>query len=797
MSKKVKKIILFFASIIVLLRIGYICIGDELSKHYFVSRKLELSDAVPVPCKDVTVYFSSDRNRLNSIEIFFDGIANDKDGKIILKILSDDNLIYQANISLAGLNNQEWKKIYINAELTKQEYSIYLDASGDCTQIPNILVIPESQAAPEATSSYVGETELDGEIAIQYGFLQPPSWADKCVTSSLWCIFLLIIWMFLEYFERITQFGRQILNVIYIKLDKRIFNVVTELFCCMVIVNCSGIDFQGPTRIILYAISIGVSIGMQEKKQKLSRIFNTPIKRAAIYALYIYAAFSLVGQRIFIYPLLLRVTLAGMFVFLSTVIWCIPVVQTIFYCYECLESKVCSKNHSMNSIVFGGLIILILLMPAIYNLYANNPGISTVDTALTLAQSAHQLHGNTNWHPLFYNAMLAIIIRIWDSTYAVILVQYFFWIYVLLEFLLYLRKKGLRDSILICVALFTGLNAANILHINTIWKDIPYALSLLWVFTLLAKLSIDHEKYQKKWYIYFELLLALVGVYFYRRNGIVPFAVTALMLIVILRKNIKIWCILAMAVISIKVISGPVYSYFEVIDTGYGGMYIGLSQEILGTYYAGGEVSENTLQMINIMTGGDNLEYNYIPTWAYQTYSLNVEPQKFIINYIDTFIKNPILMIRALINREDVIWNIYAGEGTVLGCVNVHGTMDDSDFDWNLYYPRRKYVSLYDSMEAATGYTANSQWIAALEWRCGIFTLLGLAAIIYMAVKRGIKKYILIIAPILGQILSLVLSTGWSDFRYFWPLNLMNMFVLLLPFVLDQPPKTEVGGEHR
>lgn len=796
MNKKAKKIILFLASIIVLLRIGYICIGGEVSKQYFVSRKLELSDAVPMPCKDVTACFSSDRNRLNSIEIFFDGIADDKNGKIILKVLSDDDLIYQANISLTGLNNQEWKKIYINAELTRQEYSIYLDASDDCTQIPNITVIPKSKAAPEATSSYAGGTELDGEIAIQYGFLQPPSWTDKCVASSLWCIFLLAIWMFLKYFDLISRFARQILNVIYSKIDKRIFSVIAELLCCMVIVNCSGIDFQEPTKIILYAISIGVSIGIQDKKQQLNRIFNTPVKKAAIYALYVYAAFSLVGQRIFIYPLLLRVTLAGMFVFLITVLWCIPVIQTFIYCYECLKNKACSENHSMNPIVFGGLITLILLVPAVYNLYANNPGISTVDTALTLAQSAHQLYGNTNWHPFFYNAVLGIIIRIWDSTYAVILVQYFFWIYVLLELFFYLREKGLRDSMLICVALFTGLNAANILHINTIWKDIFYALSLLWLFALLIKLSIDHKKYQKKWYIYFELFLALIGVYFYRRNGIVPFAITALGLVVILRKNIKIWCTLAIVVISIKIISGPVYSHFEVIDTGYGGMYIGLSQEILGVYYAGGEVSESTLQMINVMTGGDNFEFNYIPTWAYQTYSLSVEPQEFIVNYIDTFIKNPVLMIRALVNREDAIWNIYAGEGTVLGCVNVHGTMDDSDYDWNLYYPRRKYVSLYDSMEAATGYTASSQWIAALEWRCGIFTLLSLAAIIYMAVKWRIKKYILIIAPILGQILSLILSTGWSDFRYFWPLNLMNMFVLLLPFALAQTEKTDEGGER-
>ncbi len=78
---------------------------------------------------------------------------------------------------------------------------------------------------------------------------------------------------------------------------------------------------------------------------------------------------------------------------------------------------------------------------------------------------------------------------------------------------------------------------------------------------------------------------------------------------------------------------------------------IGLSQDILGVYYAGGEVSEGTLQMVYIMTENNNAEYSYNPTGSLQSYDLAVEPVDFIKNYIQTFLRNPVIMARAVIVR--------------------------------------------------------------------------------------------------------------------------------------------------
>ena len=423
----------------------------------------------------------------------------------------------------------------------------------------------------------------------------------------------------------------------------------------------------------------------------------------------------------------------------------------------------------------------LLLLPAFYNLLANNPGMSSPDTVSSMIENAKHLYGMYDWHPAFYCMVLRVIQKVSDTTYAVIAVQYFFWAYVMNELLFYLRKRGMRENVLIGLACFSGFNAANLLNMNTIWKDIPYTLSLFWVFVILAKLSLDFEEYRKKWYVYLEFIVAMTGVCLYRKNGTVTFVLIVIAAVVVLRKNFKVLIAAAAAVTAVLVIKGPVYDYFRVVDSGQNGIYIGLGQDILGAYYAGGEVSEDTLAMITEMTDGNNDRYSYTPTWSYAAYKIDVAPMEFIRRYIDTFLKNPVLVARAVIDREDALWDIFIGEDSGLYCCNYIGTEDeDTRYSWNEYYPERHYVSLYTDMAAATGYTVATQWIDAIEWRCGLFILLGLTVLLFAEFKRGPGKYLVMLAPMAGQIMSLLLSTGWSDFRYFWPMNLLNMAWIMI-----------------
>lgn len=791
MTRKWKRKCFLSILLIILIRIIYIFAYDDVDKQYFTSIQIDTSYALEIPCKDLTQKFSTTSKRLNSIELLFNGISTDKIGRITLKILSEDNLIYQTDLSLANINNGVWKKVYINAALEpEKEYKICMTSSEDCIQIPNVFVIKKENSSPEIISSYSGDNILNGEIAILYGYLASSGWLDRMVSASIWIIVLAVVFTILYYFEVLKSVIKYCFDYLYTQINREAFHVGAAILESMIIIKCSGITFQEPTKVLLYLISICSSIRLDNKKNIVAQICNTSFKTVFLYLLYAYSSFALVGQRILIYPLNRQVTLSGLFVLAITTLWFIPVIHTILCLFESFRKNLFTfTERRLKTGTFVALVIAIILIPAAYNLFANNPGITTRDTYSCMF-NAHHIPGMRDWHPAFYCMILSIILRIWDSTYAVILVQYFFWGYVILELLLYLRKKGMRDSVLIMVALFTGLNAANFMHINTIWKDIPYTLSLVWSLIIGAKLSIDFKEYKNRWYIYAELFIALVGIYLYRKNGMVSFILISVVMLLFFYKNVKIWCTLTLAIFSIFFIKGPLYKSLDIQNTGRTGMYIGLSQDILGVYFAGGNTSKSTLQMINVMTNYNNAETAYTPTWSFSSYDLNVEPKEFILNYIDTFLRNPIIMVRAIIAREDALWNIFPGQDARINEVNDSGTMDGIE-NWNEFYPARKFTSLHTRMLAATTYTAESQWISAIEWRAGLFTLLGIIAMAFVAFKDGSKQFLVIVSPIIGHSLSLLLSTGWSDFRYFWPLNLMNMSVILLTLVITSGGKTD------
>ncbi len=782
-----KKMIFAILCLGVFIRILFIFALDEVERQYDTPANIETGGMQEIPCKEVIQKFISENDRLYKIELMFNGIAEDRLGIVTLSITSNHGLVYQTNLSLANINNLEWKQVFLNMPIDRgQEYEISLDAQG-CSQIPNLLLVPKERASEESAGSFSGNTALGQEIAVKYGYLTEPSVFDKVMSSFVWILFLAGFYLILAYVGQVKDMFCKIGAKLYRMECLRAILITMELMFCLVFIGCSGIQFQEATKIIFYLVSITAAWNLKVTSMYVEKLLDTAWKKIGLCFLYFYGAFALVGQRIFIYPLNLKITPQSLFVFLITMLWMVPVVHGILYgCAWMSRRLILGDCRRMKASWFLGVLLLFLLVPAVFHLYANNPGITSPDTLDCMITNAHHLKGMYDWHPFFYCFVLRVILGIWDSTYAVIFVQYFFWAYVMAEGILYLRKKGMRDGFLLAAAFLSGCNAGNFIHLNTIWKDVPYTLSVLWAVILLGKLVLDAEEYKGKWYIYLELAVALSGIYFYRKNGVVAFLVIAAATLLLLYQNVKTIGTLAMVAAIIVLVKGPVYSYFEVADPGRHGMYIGLSQDILGVYYAGGEVSEETLQMINVMTENNNAEYNYSPTWSWQSYDLSVEPTDFVKNYVITFLRNPVLMSRAVIAREDAVWNIFLGEGATLNVVNYTGTMD-GDPVWNSYYPVRKYNSFYPGMSSFTAYTASSQWINALEWRCGAVMFLSLIAVFLVVCslkgRRRPWKYFVILAPSLGHMLSLVLSTGWADFRYFWPLNLNNIFILLFAMV--------------
>lgn len=787
-----RKIFIVFIVIIAFIRICYVWHDYGIEEEYYCSS----SDTVPImtgqyPLNLITQDFVSDKKYLNSLELLFGEVKVESTVGITLKVYNKDKIIYQSGIPVSTLQNNTWYKIYLNIPLSGNLYRIELASDGK-GEVPLIYTASDENTAPENRGCIINGERQNGQLVIRYGYLKSISVADKCLGTFTTMLIMILAIYIVFYFKKILlhlkESSYKILK--HFKGYLKYIFVVVEIGFCYILIEDAGIEFQIPVKVVLYAISLLTYTGYKYISDFMQNQLEKNCEKLQFITVVIFSAFAFTGNRMFIYPLDMKVNGLKILIFIIAVFWFIPVVALFLEWYRNLGLKLNSYTHKegglkLSRCKFIILIICLLLVPAFYALYAFNPGISSSDTETCLADIAHNIRGMKNWHPPVYCMFLKAIISVWDSTYAVVLVQFFFFAYVVLEGMLMLEKRGASQKFILLITFLIGINPANYIHLCTIWKDVPYSISVMWLTIIIARICLDSTA-SRKWYIYFEFIIASVFVFFMRQNGMVVYILTMLFCIYVLRKNKRIILSAVISFIFILIIRFPLYSYIGVQESG-GGIYIGLSQDILGVYYAGGNLSEESMEMVNVLTENNTGQFEYNPYFAISSYDLDISITAFIRNYLDTFIHNPVIMLREIICRQDCIWDIFGGEEALLGCVNYTNTQDATGDIWNNFYPKRVTNAYTYKLLDYQGYIINNQLLNLISWKTGIYTLLVVFAFLSLLYKKTDKKLLLIFVPFAGQVLSLILSTGWSEFRYYLPLNLIAVFVvILIPTVKGQ-----------
>lgn len=787
MKKNSKLWLILFCFAAVLIHIIYIWQDNKIEEGYECSTGVEIPEINgSYPVGSIIQSFTTEYSSLNSLEFMFGDIP-DKTAVMTVKILKSGKTIYQSSISLENLESDVWHRLYVNIPIKKQqEYEIELTA-GSSTQAPYIYTVTGNNGAPENQSLVMDGVRLEEQLLVRYGYLKEPLTMDKALGTITSLLVLGLMIFLIMNGGVIYQHIKRYVFVLLEKMGgghKQVF-IISQLILCYLLIEDAGIVFQIPVKIVLYCISLLAGY----KSETVVKYFKTRLtdwpSRIQFGIVVLFGGFSFVGNRMFIYPLNMKVTPQQILMFAAAVIWITPAAALFLSWYNSIKPV---REKQMSSLKFTIIAALLLLIPACFALYAFNPGISSPDTRFCLATAAHSIRNMTDWHPPFYCLILKVIISIWDSTYAVIMVQFFFWAYVMIEGMLFLRKRGVSQKFLLSVAFLLGINPAVYLHLCTIWKDVPYAIALLWLTIIIARVTLERDV-KHKWYIYLEFMTALIFTFFIRQNGMVVYVLTAFFTVIVFRRNVKLLGTVFLSLVLILFIKYPLYSYIGVQDSG-GGIYIGLSQDILGVYYAGGSLSEDTMEMVNVLTDYNNGQYSYNPYWSSSTYNLDVPITAFIKNYINTFLKNPVIMLKEIICRQDCIWDLFGGQNAVLGCVNYTGTQDSIE-SWNHYYPERVSNQYTYSMQKLQAYGVENQLLNVITWKSGIYTLFTVFTFFSVLIKKADKKLWLVFVPFIGQILSLMLSTGWSDFRYYLALNFIAVFVILLVTTIKYKEKGE------
>lgn len=767
-------IILFFAIII---SIFILVKNSHIDKKIVFSRDMwELSEQT-VACDNISQQFLAADDKLYCVEVTFDNIPSDENGWIDVNVQHNEKDIFLGKIPFNSLKNQMPYIIRLNIPTVRNElYRLNL-ASNTSKKIPQIYV-SEVNKSSESESCTRNNEIISQELSIRYGYLS--STVDYKLSILL---IIIVVYCILLYFFFAPQVWGRVHKYLSYKIIQ-IAYIIFQMFCCLMILNLSVINFKSYTKVLMIICSIVFSYNHLKKLEHLMNYIQFRGFRIAIILTNLYIAFALAGSQVFIYPIDLRVSLKDILLFLITLIWCFPVLTSLLYFYNRIKISfsLTQKRDKLQIIVISSLLLLI---PVLIVLAAFNPGFSSYDTNECLAQYAHNIRNMPDWHPPFYIMILKIIITVWDSTYAVILVQIFFWIYVWEKLFQLLFTRGIHKRYIYMISLIMGLNAAYSVQLCTIWKDIFYAISILWLTVIIAELIFNTEKCIITIRQCIELTAALICVFFFRQNGVVPYVLTLVALFILLRKNKRVVLSLLLSICLVLIIKFPIYHALDVNETQNGGMYIGLSQDIMGVYCSGGDVSEETMEMINVLTRQNNNNFSFVPYWANESYDLNVPITKFIKNYLNTFIHNPLTMTRAIICRQDFLWNIFEGQDAITNCVNYLGT-EDGNGEWNTYYPAHKEISISYAVKQYTLALTENQLSNVWIWRVGLHIVLLVLVSLTLFLKQKPKHFILLYIPIIGQIISLMLSTGWADFRYYWPVNLMAMSIMYIITILPK-----------
>ena len=227
------------------------------------------------------------------------------------------------------------------------------------------------------------------------------------------------------------------------------------------------------------------------------------------------------------------------------------------------------------------------------------------------------------------------------------------------------------------------------------------------------------------------------------------------------------------------------YELYNVEKPGRFGRYNGLTLDIISVYQQNGDLSRETYNFIDSLgkEGIDRLEYN--PTWYYGRSDIDLSVIDFLQLYLNTFINNPAKMIKAILMRMDCLWDIYPGKDTIVACANYTQTIDGNEGyngteAWNDIYPKRVKNPITDVLKNLLDTLYKNQVYNMLVWRSGFSLGVVISVAICMIFHGYFKNVIVIFLPYFGQALGLILSTGWSDYRYFWSLGITGVCVFII-----------------
>lgn len=442
------------------------------------------------------------------------------------------------------------------------------------------------------------------------------------------------------------------------------------------------------------------------------------------------------------------------------------------------------QNRSKRRFV---IFFLIILVPLLIAIAAYNPAISSMDSQGQWWQATGQTRLD-DAHSIFHTLTLRFLISITPSPFLMALLQSFLYALLAARLLNRFADHGISPKLPGFIALLLGLTPAHFLTVITIWKDVPYTISLLWLTDILIRLLIfPRPKPFARWMVP-ETAVCLFFVSQFRLNGVLPGVLTALFLLGYALKCKRLLPIAAVGLYTLMMVvfNGPVKQALEVIPMDSQQTVIGLNviNDLMAVEKLGGTLPYPAVSLLErTLPDREHADFSFFQTdttWRRTAVPDTIETPSLLSAYLETILRNPLTFLRALLLRLDIL---YAYRESPFGGFTDSVNWTDADLAG---FPRQPNV-IKPMLDSCLKIVAASA-LYPISWRGGFSLMCLVFGAVRLARIRRLRR-LWIALPMVGNVLSLYLAT-YPAFRYSWPTLLLTGFILLAFLSPETPSRT-------
>ncbi|GAP40430.1 hypothetical protein [Flexilinea flocculi] len=478
---------------------------------------------------------------------------------------------------------------------------------------------------------------------------------------------------------------------------------------------------------------------------------------------------------------------ANILFFFSAALWLLPSIFCFLYFMELLSEKAKKSENREKSLwiwfEFFGLFILIFTL----YLIAYNPAISSMDSQGQWWQAIGETPID-DAHTPFHTLYLRYLIRIIPSPLFIAMLQILLFAGIGSSFLTWLYKRGIPKYLLLIFILQFSAVPNNGLSVITIWKDIPYGISLLWLTLVLSEIISGQQICHSKRITIPEITVCLLCVCLFRYNGMLPGIAAGVYLLItgIRRRNRRLMISVILSGLLYWIITGPVYRSLPVVHLDFGKNTLDrvMVNDMIGVERIGGTLPTATSQLLDRITGNyrevpyshyeiDNT-WNQIANWS------DIDMGTILKSYGRTFISNPVHLLRTILLRTEFVWAVKQ--------IPSGGFIDSVIWnDADIYGYERIITPLKGVWDTLCRISIRNPFFIFI-WRIGIDIGLIIVACIYLVANRRCRLFWAAL-PFWMNLLSLA-GVTFPTYRYLWPNEVITGF-LLLSFIVQAGKNAE------